>query len=807
MIRNYLKIAFRNLIKHKAYSAINITGLAIGIVCCMIILLYIGHELSYDKFHKNADQIYRIATKIEFEGRIHEITQSPAPMAPALIQDFPEVLNAVRIYRVFWHRNFLRYKDKLFYEDCFFYADPSFFEIFTFPLIQGNSETALKEPNSLVLTEKAARKYFGEDNPLEKILTLNNKEDYKVTGVLKNIPQNSHFKFDFLASLSPEIVNASWSWQANNYKTYILLRKGDSSQELEKKLPSFGEKYLAGEIESLDPEYQKEIKRIQPVFTYYLQPLTGIHFHSHLLDEFEANSDITNIYIFSFLAFLILLIACVNFMNLSTARSTVRAKEVGLRKVIGARRSQLIKQFLGESLIVTTLAALISIVLLEVFLPYFNNIAGTQIKFAFIHNPSALFMIFGIVFCVGLISGSYPAFFISSFIPIKVLKGTLASGRKGLSFRNIFVVFQFAASIGMIFGFLIVCEQLNFIRNRKLGFNKDNMVVVSLPDRESRQKYEVLKNEFLKNPQVIHASASSYVPGGERISNNPFIPEGFRRDQALGCQTLKVDHDFIETYGIELAEGRDFSKNIALDRIEAFIVNEAFVRRLGWKTAVGKGIDWDYSVDRKGMIVGVIKDFHFMSLHQKIEPIVLHIYEKEFNYLSVLVRTQNISETITLLRSAWNNVRPNIPFEYYFLDDNFNNLYQSEQRLSRIFNYFSLFAIFVACLGLFGLASFHTERRTKEIGIRKVLGASVTNVTVMLSKEFTKWVLVANVIAWPVAYYAMNRWLQNFAYRINVNIWIFIFSALLVIGVALMTVSFQAVKAAIANPVEALKYE
>ena len=807
MLKNYLKIAFRNLIKHKAYSAINIAGLAIGIACFMIILLYIGHELSYDKFHKNAEQIYRVVTKIEFENRVYETTQSPAPMASALVQDFPEVLNAVRIYSISWHRNFLRYKDKLFYEDRFFYVDSSFFEIFSFPLIQGNPETALQEPNSLVLTERAARKYFGEDNPLGKILTLNNSEDYKVTGVLKNIPQNSHFKFEFMASLSPEIVNASWSWQANNYKTYILLRKNSSSQELEKKLPSFGEKYLAGEIESLDPEAQKEIKRIQPVFTYLLQSLTGIHFYSHLLDEFEANSDITNVYIFSFLALLILLIACVNFMNLSTARSTMRAKEVGLRKVIGAKRSQLIIQFLGESFIVTTLAALISVVLLEVFLPYFNKIAGTQIKFSFVHNPSTLFMILGVVFIVGLISGSYPAFFISSFIPIRVLKGALSSGRKGFFFRNIFVLFQFAVSIGMIFGFLIVDEQLNFIRNRKLGFEKDNIVVVSLPDGVSRQKYEVLKNEFLKSPQVIHAAASSYVPGGERISNNPFIPQGFRRDQALGCQTLKVDHDFIKTYGIELAEGRDFSKDIISDKTEAFVVNEAFVRRLGWETAVGKGIEWDYSIDRKGIIIGVISDFHFMSLHQKIEPLVLHIYEREFKYLSVLVRTQNISETINLLKNAWAKIRPNIPFEYYFLDDNFNNLYKSEQRLSKIFNYFSLFAICIACLGLFGLASFHTERRTKEIGIRKVLGASVANITVMLSREFTKWVLVANIIAWPVAYFAMSRWLRNFAYRISIEWWMFFLAAVFVLVVALCTIGFQVAKAALSNPSESLRYE
>ena len=807
MLRNYLKIAFRNLVKHKAYSAINITGLAIGIACCLVILLYVRNELSYDKFHKNAGQIYRIATKIEFEDRVYETTQSPAPMAPALIQEFPEVLNAVRIFRVSWGRDFLKYKDKLFYEDRFFYADPSFFELFTFPFIKGNPETALQEPNSIVLTEKACQKYFGDSDPIHKILTLNNTEDYKVTGVLKDIPRNSHFKFDFLASLSPQMLNASWSWQANNYKTYILLRKDSSFQELKKKLPSFGKRHLAVEIASLDPEYQKEIKRIQPVFTYSLQPLSSIHFHSHLLDEFEANSDITNVYIFSFLAVLILLIACINFMNLSTARSLMRAKEVGLRKVIGARRTQLIQQFLGESFVITTFAVLVSIVLLEVFLPHFNTLAGTQIQFTFIHDPSVLVMILGIVFIVGLVSGSYPAFFMSSFIPAKALKGILTSDRKGFSFRNIFVVFQFAISIGMIFGFLVVSEQLTFIRKKELGFNRENMVVVSLPDRESRQKYEILKNEFLKNPQVINAAASSYFPGGERISNNPFIPQGVSRDQALGCQTLKVDHDFIGTYGIEIAEGRDFSKDIMSDRTEAFVVNEAFVRQLGWKTAVGKRIEWDYSVDRKGVIVGVIKDFHFMSLHQRIEPLVLHIYEREFNYLSVLIRSQNVSETIQFLRNAWHRVRPNAPFEFNFLDDNFNNLYRSEERLSRIFNLFSLFAIFVACLGLFGLASFHTDRRTKEIGIRKVLGASFANITFMLTREFTKWVLVANIIAWPIAFYAMNLWLQNFAYRIKVNIWIFIFSTLLAIGVALMTVSFQAVKAAVSNPVEALRYE
>jgi len=797
MFKSYFKVALRNLKRFKAYSLINIAGLAVGMACCFLILLFVKDELSYDRYHKNSDQIYRLIIEVNVEGKKTLGAITPPPMGPALVNDFPEAINAARFIRTSREEVLISHGDKEFYERRFFFADPSVFDVFSFPLIRGDPEASLKEPYSVVITEEIAEKYFGDEDPLGNVITFNNKDDYKITGVLKNIPHNSHFRFDFLASfrtLNHYFILPLDDWGSCALYTYMLIPKGCSPLELGKRFPSFLKKYVG------ERHFIEEL---------HLQPLTSIHLHSNLSGEIEANSDISYLYIFSAIAFLIMFVACINFVNLSTARQMNRGREVGMRKVLGAHRLQIFNQYLGESIFFAFAALPLTFLLVELFLPVFNPLVKKEMTVGYFNNLFFILAIFGLTLVVGIASGTYPALFLSAFQPIKVLKGAFKSGSARQILRSILVLAQFAVSISLITCTIIINNQMNYIRNKKLGFDKDHIVILPIKERQLLFKVQSFKNELLRNSNILNVSLSSDVPGKNGINSNPFHPEGFGKNSNLKIANMRVDYDFLETLGIEIKEGRNFSKEFATDASEAFILNEAAVEKMGWESPLGKQLEWLPGPGRskRGTVIGIIKDFHFESLHQRIEPLVLHIWPQSFSYFLVRIRPTSIKGTLSFIKNKWEEFAPNYPLVYSFLDEDSDKLYKSEQRLGKIFVYFSALSIFIACLGLFGLTLFAAEQRTKEIGIRKVLGASVPRIVFLLSKEFTKWVLLANIIAWPIAYYAMSRWLQNFAYRISIEPWIFVLAAALSFVVALLTVSYQAIKAALANPAEALRYE
>jgi len=798
MLKNYLKIAFVNLRKHKAFSFINILGLAIGIACSILITAYVFHELSYDKFHKNADRIYRLRSDLKISGDHLNIPKSSPPMAEYLVQNYPEVLNAVRIRSL--GRMPVRYRDNLYYEDRLFLADHSLFEIFTFPMIEGDLQTALKTAYSIIITEDMAKKYFGEEDPLGKVLSINNQWDFTVKGIVKNVPQNSHFTFNMLCSFetyAQENKSDMQNWLSINNYTYILLREGYDYKQLEQKFPEMIEKH-AGRL----------LKYVKGEMSLFLQPLTSIHLHSNLMQEISGNSNIAYVYIFSAIAVFILAIACINFMNLSTARSASRAQEVGMRKVLGADRGRIIRQFLSESMFFSLISLAVALLLVDLALPLFRSLSGVDLSINYIKTPWLIPGLIGLAVLVGLAAGSYPAFFLSAFRPARVMKGLFESGTAGSRFRSVLVIIQFSISVVLIVGTIIVSNQLHYMKNRRLGFQKEQIVVVPISDESTLDSVRPLKEDLRSHTGVLSVAASSHVPG-ETTYINPFVPEGFTLEEMQYMGELYVDHDFIPTIGIEMAAGRNFSADLQTDRNESCIINETAVNKFGWDNPIGKTV---HELSRskqlnKKTVIGVVKDFHIESLHKQISPLFIGYTTHIFNSLSIRISSEKIPETIAFLRDKMSEWDPYRPFEYAFLDDSFDAQYRAEERLSSIFSYFSVLAIFIACLGLFGLASFTAERRTKEIGIRKVLGASVPGIVVLLSKEFTKWVLVANAIAWPVAYFFLSRWLQGFAYRMNITFLTFVFAGVISLAIALGTVSYQAFKAATSNPTDSLRYE
>jgi putative ABC transport system permease protein len=786
MFKNYLKIAFRSLKKHRGYSSINIVGLAIGMAACLLLFLWIQNELSYDRYHEKAGRIFRVFQQDEVEGRVDRFAWTPAPLGPALVNEFPDIEKAVRFGR---NRFLISYENKRFYEDVFF-ADPEVFDVFTFPLIKGDPKTVLKEPRSIIISEEIKEKYFAEEDPIGKIINLDEFGDFKITGVLKNIPPNSHFRFDFLGFFKDYAAHNFGQWGISNYWTYVLTSKNFNQDKFKEKLPEFVEKYRGKEV------------RDKYKLTYPLQPLTSIHLHSDLRGEIEPNSDIETIYIFSAVALFILLIACLNYINLSTARYASRAREVGLRKVIGASRRQLINQFLGESLLFSFIGLLLAVALAELFLPLFNSLSGKRLTIDYLDNFILLPGLVIIVLFVGLTAGSLPALYLSALQPAKTLKGMLKAGSRVSWLRRSLVLSQFAISIIFVFCTITISNQLSYIRNKKLGFNKEHVINIPIYDKDALQRYETIKNEFLKNPRILGVSASSFFPGKVSWYQDYWYEGMSDRENPMICW-IPVDHDFLPTFGIELVSGRNFSRDFPSDVKGAYILNESAVKEIGWDSPLGKQL----KIVEKGTVVGVVKDFHFKSLHQQIEPLALYLCPEYFEYLSVRIRPGVIPQTLAFLKDKWQELVPNQLFQYSFLDEDFDRLYKAEMRLEKIFGIVTSLAVFIACLGLFGLAAFTAEQRTKEIGVRKVLGASVTGIFILLSKEFTRWVLVANVIAWPLAYYAMSRWLQNFAYRTSIELWIFLLAAAVAFVVALLTVSYQAVRAALANPVESLRYE
>ena len=795
MIKNYLTVAIRNIARNKTFSAINILGLAIGMACCILILLYVQDELSYDRHHEHADRIYRVAAEGKVAGTMRQFAITPFPMGPALVKDYPEVIKSVRFFQGTNPRTLVEDQHgQAFFEDGVLFTDANVFEVFNFPLSQGDPKTAFLEPFSIVITEAMAQKYFGKHNPIGQPLILFKKASFKVTGVLKDAAHNTHFQFDFLAS--PILQEPGWF--NHEYYTYLLLQQNDSAGELEAKLPNFIETH-AGE----------QHKALGYKIDYFLQPLTDIHLHSHLEWEISPNGDIRYVYLFLSIAFFVLILACINFMNLSTARSATRSKEVGMRKVVGANRMQLIRQFMGESILLALVALLFAVVLVELSLPAFNTFIQRELVLDYAGNWHVVLALLSVALFAGMLSGIYPAFFLSAFQPVEVLKSTMRRGLKTSNSRKTLVVFQFVISIVLIIGTVVIYHQSDYIKNKKLGFNKEHVIVMPNPGEQLTERYRSILSTY---PNVLNTSRSVSVPG-RKLPSNLFRPSSDSAyPDGLMMNHLQVDHGFISTYGLELIEGRDFSKDISSDKYGTFILNESAMRKLGWTSLANQKLELIFpegnklKVEAQGDVVGVVKDFHYKSLHHEIEPLII-MTGNWFAYFAIRIRSDDVVGTLSFLKTQWKEIAPNKPFDYFFLDDDYDKLYRTEEQIGTLFALFSILAIFVASLGLFGLASFTAQRRIKEIGIRKVLGASVSNLVLMLSKEFALLVGIANLIAWPIAYYAMNRWLQDFAYRIDLEIWAFVLSGFLALFIALTTVSYQAWKVARTNPVDALRYE
>ena len=805
MIKNYFKVAFRNLWKNKGFSALNIIGLASGLAVCLLIVLYVVDELSYDKYNKNADRIYRLDADIFFNGTQFTASVSPDPLAPTLVRDYPEIEQMVRLN---YQGDILVKKDNQNVKDHnAVFADSTFFKVFTVPMIQGDPNTALDEPNSIVIDETTAKKYFNSTDVVGKTLFVDNTTYCKITGVIKDIPKQSHFHFSFIRPKG----RANNDWLSNNAHTYILVRPDASRQKIQSDVDVTINNYLAKDLMDQLHSSLKDLQNKGSHFIYHLMPLTDIHLHSDKSYEIEANGNAADVYIFSVIAIFILLIACVNFMNLSTARSANRAKEVGIRKVAGSLRSHLITQFLTESVLLSFFSLLVALALSALLLPLFNQLSGKEMHVSTLFSTWLFPVMIALMLLVGCIAGSYPAFYLSSFQPIQVLKGKVAKGFKNSWLRSSLVVFQFCISIILIIGTIIIYNQLDFIQTRKIGYNRDQVLVLHNAWYLD-QKIHTFRNELLNIPGVTDATITGDLPTG-----NGFDQEGWFRDASLDANKaivltdFFVDENYIPTLGMDIVKGRNFSKDFPSDST-GIILNETAVKVLGLKDPFKENL---YRPNYRGdsmhgvlayHVVGVVKDFNYSSMHQHVGPLLIQLGDN-WGSIAMRVGTKNIPSVINKVEANWTKMAPGQPFNYTFMDADFNKVYTAEQQTGKLFITFAIFAIFIGCLGLFGLVTYAAEQRTKEIGVRKVLGASVGGIVAMLSKDFAKLVLIASLIAFPVAWWAMNKWLQSFAYRTNISWWVFFAAGTAAILIALITVSFQAIKAAIANPVKSLRTE
>jgi putative ABC transport system permease protein len=806
MIRNHFIVALRNLYRNKAFTAINIFGLAIGISTCLLIMLFVQNELSYDSFNAKADRIVRVIFRGSVQGEKMKEAMVMPPVAQTLKSEYPEVLEATRL-RTFGVPR-ISYGNRTFKESAFAYADSNFFQVFTLPFIKGDSKTALLEPNAVVISETVAQKYFGKENPIGKVLVFKDlNTSFKITGLMQNMPVNSHFHFDIFASMASFPQSREFSWMTSEYYTYLVLPKGYDYKKLEAKLPQDVEKYMGSQLQKAFGMNYTQFRQKGNELGLYLQPLKDIHLHSDLNLELEPVGDIRYVYIFSAIAVFMLLIACINFMNLSTAGASKRAREVGIRKVLGSLKRQLVRQFLLESLLITGFALLLSIILVYWSLPFFNKLSGKNLSLNLLSSPWVIpgLMIFGLF--TGILAGSYPAFFLSSFKPVKVLKGKFASNNKTAGLRSGLVVFQFFISIILIVGTMTVHKQLAFIQNTKLGYNKEQVLIVQEAYWLGKNQ-DVFRQQLLRDPRVVSVSASGYLPAGYTYNNNFMVYADNNSDQFVKTLRYDIDYNYIQTLGIQIAEGRNFSTSFGTDST-AIIINEETAKAFGWgKNALGHNLTRTENDGTKFTyhIIGIVKNFHFKSFHEPISPLVMVLSNNSENII-VKIKTKDITGLLNTLKKNWTGLKAEVPFSYSFLDDRFNNTYQSEQRTGLMLSIFAGLTIFVACLGLFGLATFTAEQRTKEIGIRKVLGATVTSIVSLLSKDFLKLVFIAFTIASPIAWFMMNKWLQDFAYRTDISWWIFILAAGLAIMISLITVSFRAIRAATNNPVDSLRSE
>jgi putative ABC transport system permease protein len=793
MFKNYLKIALRNILGRKGYSFINISGLAVGIAVCIFILLWVQDEMSYNRFHKDINHLYLAATLHDHGTEKGISGGAPPAVGPALKKEYPEILNATR-YTPPWAEFLVRCGDKSFTEGIGF-ADPEFYEMFSFPFIQGNPQSPYESTYSLVMTEKMATKYFGHEPAVGKILTLDNQWEFKVTGVLKDIPKNSSLQFDLLAPMEfmrekykrPNILD---TWYNCSFYNFALLADKVDLKQFNKKISN---RIKAEDASSIITPFLTSFKDL------YLYGAGG------------RGGNIQEVRIFVIIAVLILLIACINFMNLTTARYATRAKEVGMRKVVGARRKDLISQFFGESILLSFIALIFAVILVELLLPVFNSLSNKTLNLDLSMAHPILWWILGITLLTGLVSGSYPALLLSSFRPIRVLRGMLAAGSKGSSFRHVLVVSQFSISIGLIIATFVVFNQLNFIKNKDLGLNKDQIVYLPIKG-ELENNYHLVKHDLLNHPNITNVTLTSNIPTGIYQNGDSWEWEGRDPNSNPLVTYLSVDSDFLETYQMKVSAGQFFHNKLP-EKTEKVVINEEFARLMGKESPVGKLLrkkDSDTGEILRFTIMGVVKDFHYKPLDSEIGPIIL-FYEKswwtKFRYFSLRIGSRDISRTLADIQGIVKKYNPAFPVEYRFLDEDYGLLYRYYERQGKIFNYFAFVAIFVSCLGLFGLASFVAERKTKEIGIRRALGASVLGIVGLLSKKFLRLVIIANVIAWPLAYYLMSKWLQDFAYRTDLGIWTFFLAGFIAMVIALFSISYQSFRAAAATPVKALRYE
>jgi putative ABC transport system permease protein len=802
MLKNYLKIALRNLGKQKGYTFINVAGLAVGLACFILISLFVRFELSYDRFHENSDRIFRIVK--EDPGNYYLGTNlsaiTPAPIVPALLNEFPEVEYAVQIQS----SNILFRKASNYFSERGVYVTQHFFDVFSFALLEGDTHTALAAPGSVVLTTSMARKYFGTMDPMGQTLTYvqgGNEGTLTVTGVVADPPPNSHFTFTYLVSMTTSdgyrAMLGEDDWGSNGFYTYVSLHPGYDLSAFKANLVVFAQKYL--------PRFSYYQENPERISIYFPQALTDIHLHSHLNFESWPNGDIKYLYIFSAIGLLILLIACINYMNLATARSVMRAKEVGVRKVMGAHRVQLVGQFLGEATILSVIALSLALLLVWALLPAFNVLTARQISLAWTQQSGFWLVVVGLSLAVGLLAGSYPALMLSGYKPVGVLKGMLQHRRDKPTLRNVLVVTQFAVTTALIVGTITIYQQLHYIRTANTGVDRDHIVSIPIEDPAVRGQYEALKEALAQDPGILGITAARLNPTAIGAQKGATSWEGAEEGEHISVYHTDVQYGFVEMFGIELVEGRDFSETVTADAREGLLINETMARQLGWETAVGKWFNFN---GREYRVIGVIKDFNFLSFRQAMAPLALYLGERgTASRLLVKVRPEQIQTTLALLQQTMVKFSPAYPFNYEFLDDAHNNMYKTDVRLGGLVSYFTGLALFIACLGLFGLVAFTATQRTKEIGVRKVLGASLADILGLLSKDFLKLVGLAFVLAAPLAYFVMQRWLEDFAYHIEVGPGLFLLAGGLTLLIALLTIGYQAVKAALADPVKSLRYE
>ncbi len=803
MFKNDIKMALRTIQRNKGYTLINMTGLAIGIASCLLILLFVQHELSYDKFHENADRIVSVGMSANLGTNSFTIADGPAPLAEALLNDIPEVVESTRLFRT--RQTYITYQEKQFKEENFMYADPNIFDVLTLPLISGDPETVLSQPEAVVITPEIAEKYFGTLDVLGKVLKGENDQSFKVAGIIRELPENSHVHFDFLASSLAYPPSKIPDWFNNGSFTYLLLDKNASFTQFQAKLPELSQKYIEPTIkEGFGMSFEKFLETGN-YFGFHATPLLDIHLHSNVDNQLEPGGDYNTVVIFGAIAVIILLVACINFTNLATARASKRANEVGVRKVVGSHKRQLVQQFLTESLFLSVVAFGIALLIVRLTLAAFNKIIDKEITMAFLGTWYMLPLLILFALGIGILAGVYPAFMLAAFRPVAVLKGKMQSGVRQRRFRNGLVVFQFFATVALFISTIVIFSQLHYMRNKNLGFERKQILVIQNAQILG-DKQQAFKTELKKNPNILGAAYAATGPFMS-LSAQIYRREGQDIQTNYTLINIVVDHDYMDTYRFEMKEGRFFSRENATDK-SAVILNESAVRALGLEDPVGQQLQYLNDGATSLTIIGTVKDFHLQSMNEAIRPMAMTLVgENPVRLLSIRTSPAQFDKTLSFIETQWKSFNPGQPVDYVFLDEQFDKGFRKEELSFKVFSAFAGLAIFIACLGLFGLASFMAEQKTKEIGVRKMLGATVSGIVVLLSKEYVKWLALANLLAWPLAYYAMSKWLQNFAFRINLTVWPFLIAGGTALVIALLTVSYQSIKAALAHPVSSLKYE